>query len=409
LAIWWVLTRLPSKCILTAPSASTLEDGLFAEVKLWIGRLEPAVRQLLIVTSDRVVFAPAPERAFISVRTARADKPDALQGVHADYVLLIVDEASGVSDAVFEAAQGSLSGAARFMVQLGNPVYAQGYFYDSITTNKGTIWKVRNVSCHESKRSPQAYIDEMAALYGEQSNTYRVRVLGLPPKGDDDSIIPLHLVQSALDRDVFPTASTLPVWGLDVARLGANESALAMRQGNTISAPPTRFRDKNLMQLCGIVAATWESVKGTSQEPNEILVDGIGMGAGVVDRLRELGLPAVSINVSEHEATNPQHWNLKSELWWAYRAWLEARDCKQVQDAELVKALTCVKIKHHSTGKLMVESKDEMARRMKSKMPRMDAADAVILTFASRAATQLYGKKKLPKKGAMKRNLSGIV
>lgn len=410
-AIWFLLTRMPCKVPITAPSKSTLEDGLFAEIKLWLGRLPPAVRDLVEITSDRVVLKAAPNRAFISVRTARADKPDALQGIHADYVLLIADEPSGIPAAVFEAAQGSLAGPARYMLMTGNPVYASGYFYDSITTNRDTIWRVWNVSCLDVARVPPEYIQEMAALYGEDSNVFRVRVLGLPPKGDDDTIIPLHLVQAAYDRDVAPVSTAPLIWGLDVARLGANQAALAKRRGNALIEAPERFGNRDLMQLCGTVAAQYHGLNQAAQ-PAQICVDSIGLGAGVVDRGRELDLPMVGINVSEHAAVNQMHWNLKSELWWRARAWLEARDCKMPKDAELTKALTCVRVDHHSTGKLLVESKERLARRLKARLPRMDAADAFILTFAETATAALYGRQlfgRRRQRGALKRKLKGIV
>ena len=409
-AIWFLLTRFPCKIPITAPSQGTLQDGLFAEIKLWIGKMPRALRDLVEVTSDRVVLKAAPERAFLTVRTARADKPDALQGIHADYVLMIVDEPTGVADAIFESAQGSLAGPARYMLMTGNPVYASGYFYESITTNKDTTWDVTTVSCYDAQRVPPEYIEEMAALYGEESNVFRVRVLGLPPKGDDDTIIPLHLIQAAFERDIAPSAAAPIEWGLDVARLGANQAALVRRQGPRLLGPPTRYTNSDLMQLTGRVAAEYQGLPPDSQ-PAAIYVDAIGMGAGVVDRLRELGLPVIGINVSESQALNPTHFNLKSELWWRARAWFAGLMCQMDPEDNLVKALSVVRIDHHSTGKLLVESKDKLARRLKSRLPAMDAADAFVLTFAGTAATAMLGraKRKLLRGGPLKRNLGGIV
>lgn len=408
-AIWFVLTRYPCKVVLTAPSASTLEDGLLVEIKMWIERLPSALKKVLEVRSDRIVLASKPEMAFISARTARADKPEALQGVHQDYVLLIVDEAAGVPDPVFEASSGSMSGPARYMVLLGNPTRADGYFHDAITKGAGTTWRVRRVSCMEAKRSPQTYIDMMAETYGEESNVFRTRVLGLPPTANDDTIIPLDLVHDALEREVHTSSFQPIVWGLDVARLGQNESAMAKRQGAVLLEKPARYRGLNLMQLCGRIAAEYEGLPQTKR-PSEICVDGIGLGAGVVDRLRELGLPASSVNVSEQLSHNPMYYNLKAELWWKARGWYESRDCKIPKDEGFIRALTCVREDHHSTGKLMVESKDSLARRMKKHLPPLDAADAFVLTFAAKAAAAMYGKRRLKVRGqAMRRNLRGVV
>jgi len=409
LSLWFFLTRFPVKVILTAPSSATLEDGLFAEIKMWVSRLPGAVRSLVEATSDRVVLKSAPDRAFISARTARAEKPDALQGVHADYVLLIVDEASGVPEAVFEASQGSMSGPARFMLLLGNPVRAQGYFYEAITSGKTALWWVREVSCYEAKRAPQEYIDEMAVLYGEESNTFRVRVLGKPPLGDEDSIIPLDLIQAAFDREVTLSSTVPIVWGLDVARLGKNQAALAKRQGNWCLEPAHRFKNCDLMQLVGRVAAMHDSLP-EAKRPAAIYIDAIGEGSGVADRLIELGLPAVRINVSEHKGLTDAYYNLKAELWWRALGWFAARDCRFPRDDELVKALSCVKIDHHSSGKLLVESKDKLERRLAGRMPRMDAADAFVLTFAGGAAAALYGRRQAGKRRPiLRRRLPGVV
>lgn len=407
-SILFVATRYPCKVPITAPSSSTLEDGLFAEVKHWLNRMPAAIRDLYDVTSDRVVLRESPENAFISARTARADKPDALQGIHADYVLMVVDEASGVPDGVFEASRGSMSGVARFMMLLGNPVYASGFFYEAMTKGKDNPWWVRPVSCHEAKRSPQSYIDEIATLYGEDSNTYRVRVRGLPPKGDSDSIIPLHLIQAAFDRDVGRTERAPLVWGLDVAGLNVGESALCQRRGNFLPAPVERFRGIDEMQLCGRVAAAYESL-GSARRPDRICVDAIGIGSPVAERLRELGLPISRINVSEQQAISDRYYNLKAELWWKARGWFEGRDTVFPRgDDEMVTALSSVKIKHHSTGKLMAESKDEFKRRLKTRAPRLDATDSFILTFAGPSMIALHGRASNGTK-TIRRGLKGVV
>jgi phage terminase large subunit len=392
-SLWFLLTRYPCKVIQTAPSKATLEDGLFAETRMWAERLPPALRSLLDIVSDRITLAADPASAFLSVRTARADVPDAMQGIHAPFVLLIVDEGSGVPDTVYEAAQGSMAGSNRFMVVAGNPLYASGYFYHAITTNAHTVWRVRRVPSTEVPSTSQEFRDEIAAIYGEESNVYRVHILGLPPTSDEDTIIPLHLVQAAINRDVSVTANQPIIWGLDVAGLGKNESALAIRQGNTLLEPVKRYSGLEEMQLVGRVMAEYEALR-EDRRPAEICVDGIGLGAGVVSRLKELGLPAVSINVSEHRSDDPAYFNLKAELWWRARAWFAALDVKIPSDNELIKGLTIPKIDYHSTGKLMVESKDSIRRRLKHMTPRLDAADAFVLTFANRATTALYGRRK---------------
>jgi hypothetical protein len=143
------------------------------------------------------------------------------------------------------------------------------------------------------------------------------------------------------------------------------------------------------MQLTGAVVAEYEAT-APEDKPLDILVDSIGLGAGVVDRLKELGLPATGINVSESPSFSAagQYVNVKAELWYRGKAWLEKRDCKLPNDDRLINELATVRYKFASNGKTQIESKDEIKRRgLKSP----DVADSFILTFAGNAATMLHG------------------
>ena len=121
----------------------------------------------------------------------------------------------------------------------------------------------------------------------------------------------------------------------------------------------------------------------------EILVDSIGLGAGACDRLREMGLPARGINVSESPAMGTTYLNLRAELWFKMKAWLERRDCRLPEDKRLRDELTLVRYGFQSgSAKMKIESKDEIRARSR-RSP--DVADAVALTFASEAGTALYG------------------
>jgi hypothetical protein len=123
--------------------------------------------------------------------------------------------------------------------------------------------------------------------------------------------------------------------------------------------------------------------------PVEILVDSIGVGAGVADRLRELGLPVRGVNVSEMPSMKGTYNNLRTELWFKAKAWLESRDCKMPKDDSLTGELVSVKYKvADSSGKVMAEAKDVTKKRLR-RSP--DLADAFVLTFASDAATAAAG------------------
>ena len=399
--LWYVLLRFPNKVVVTAPTSSQLFDALFAELKRWINELPPHLQQLLNVKSDRVELTSAAAEAFISARTSRAETPEALAGVHSENVLLVVDEASGVPEKVFEAAAGSMSGHSATTILLSNPTRSSGTFYES-QTRMSKSWWTRRWSCVDSPLVSEEFVDEMRERYGEDSNAFRIRVLGEFPLADDDTIIPFHIAESAIHRDIELIEDIRPIWGLDVARFGTDKTALCKRYGSVVTEIRA-WQGLDLMQTVGRVMAEYEGLS-PSTRPSEILVDSIGVGGGVVDRLRELGAPVRGINVGEAPAMGKTYMNLRSELWFKTKAWLEDRSCKLPKNDQLLAELTGIRYAFTSAGKMKAESKDAMRKRgLKSP----DLADALCLTMASDAATALSGASMSWKK-PIKRNLKGI-
>ena len=399
--LWFLLLRFPNKVVVTAPTSGQLFDALFAELKRWVNELPPALKAMLTVKSDRIELVAAPSEAFISARTSRAETPEALAGVHSDNVMLVVDEASGVPEQVFEAAAGSMSGHSAVTIMLSNPTRSSGTFFESQTRLSETWW-TRRWSCVESPLVSGEFVDEMRLRYGEESNAYRIRVLGEFPLADDDTIIPFHLVEAATNRDIQLDEGAPIVWGLDVARFGSDKSALAKRQGNVITEV-TSWQGLDLMATVGRVKAQYDGLP-SNLRPREIMVDVIGMGSGVVDRLRELGLPVRGVNVAESPSMAGTYINLRAELWFKMRGWLEQRNAKIPKDERLIGELTSIRYTFVSSGKMKAEGKDDMKRRG---LPSPDIADAVCLTFASDAATAMGGKMSVWGK-PLRRALKGI-
>lgn len=400
--LWFLLLRFPNKVVVTAPTSGQLFDALFAELKRWISELPEQLQQMLTVKSDRVELTAAPSEAFISARTSRAETPEALAGVHSDHVLLVVDEASGVPEKVFEAAAGSMSGHSATTVLLSNPTRSSGTFFESQTRMSDSWWTQR-WSCVDSPLVSDEFVQEMRERYGEESNAFRIRVLGEFPLSDDDTIIPYHLVESAVHRDLEVHEDTPSVWGLDVARFGTDKTALCKRQGPIVTEIRA-WRGLDLMQTVGRVVAEYEGLPPSAQ-PREILVDSIGVGAGVVDRLHEMGLPVRGVNVSETPSLKETYMNLRTELWFKTKGWLENRSCKLPENEQLMAELTSIKYSFTSSGKMKAESKDEMRKRG---LGSPDLADALCLTMASEATTALSGAV-MNWRRELRRNLRGIV
>ena len=383
--LWWLLTHYPSKIVCTANTVHQLSDVLWSEIQKWIKQLPEGFQEQLEVKNDKISLTHAAD-SFCVARTSRRETPEALQGFHSTNMLFVIDEASGVPDVVFETGQGSMSTPGAKTIMVGNPTRSSGFFakaFDSPT------WKTKTVSCLDSNQVSEEFIDEMRQQYGDESNVYRVRVLGLPPTADDDTVIPIHLIEAAVDREVEGIEQVMPVWGLDVSRFGSDRTALCKRKGNVVTEPIKTWRDKDLMQLCCIILTEYESVP-YEDRPSEILVDSIGLGAGVVDRLAELDLPARGVNVAESSSLSQKYVRLRDELWFSGREWLEAKDCKLPKDEVLTSELAIPRFNYTSTGKLKVEGKDEMKKRG-HKSP--DVADAFLLTFACTAVRASSGSK----------------
>ena len=399
--LWYFLMHYPNKVVVTAPTSSQLFDALFAEMKRWINELPPHLQSVLNVKSDRVEHTSAPSEMFISARTSRAETPEALAGVHSEHVMLVVDEASGVPEKVFEAAAGSMSGHNATTIMLSNPTRSSGTFYES-QTRMASSWWTRRWSCVDSPLVSDEFVDEMRLRYGEESNAFRIRVLGEFPLADDDTIIPFHLAEAAQHRDVQISEETSVVWGLDVARFGTDATALCKRQGPVVTELRA-WRGLDLMQTVGRVVAEYEALPD-SRKPREILVDSIGVGSGVVDRLQELELPVRGVNVAEAPSMGETYLNLRSELWFKCKGWLEDRSCKLPSNDQLIAELTSIRYSFTSSGKMKAESKDEMRKRG---LQSPDLADALCLTMASDAVTALSGKFNAWR-GEIRRNLRGI-
>lgn len=377
LILHFVLFHRNLKVPVTANSQDQLRDVVWAEVARWHRELPEFLKGMIEITGERVVVKADPEGAFAVARTARPERPEALQGFHAETLAFFIEEASGIDDIIFETAGGALSSDHSWVFMFANPTRTSGYFYRSHHENAGS-WRTYHIPCWMSSRVSPSYAEEIEREYGADSNVYRVRVAGEFPLTEDDSVIPLGLIEAAIERDVAPSEAGI-VWGLDVARFGDDTTALAKRRGNTLLEPIREWRKFDLMQTCGVIAKEWSETP-IGLQPAAINVDVIGLGAGVVDRLRELGLPVRGVNVGESPASAPERFmRLRDELWWKTRDWFESRAVTMPQDNALKAELVSPKYKLESSGKIKIESKDDMKKRgLKSP----NKADALCLTFA---------------------------
>jgi len=397
--VYMLVMRFPQLTAATAPSKQQLEDALLKEVHILMARLGPAIQDLFEITAKRISLKAAPKESFFTAATARAEAPEALQGKHSKNVLLVVDEASGVHENVFEAGLGSMSDDNATTLMLSNPTRTTGTFFDSHHTQADDWW-TRTVGHEDSPRVSDEFAKDVAKRYGKKSNVYRIRVLGLFPRSDDDTLISRELVESARERDIVLRPHAPEYWGVDVARFGDDRTCLIRRTNRTVYPDIEVWGGRDTMETVGKVKSRWDRTPDL-YKPVEIFVDVIGIGSGVVDRLRELGLPVREVNVAESASLSDRYVNARSELWWKCREWLERKDVTlpprdpDVDPREdpveaLCAELTMPKYRDTSSGKLEVEPKDRTKKRLK-RSP--DVADALIITFAGDLSTVQFGSR----------------
>jgi phage terminase large subunit len=373
--LWFMCCFFPCKVPATAPTSHQLSDVLWAELAKWHRVLKERVPVLAAEfewRSDVYELISNRRESFSVARTSRPEQPEALQGFHSDNLLFVIDEASGVPDVVFEVVEGALSTPDSWVVMAANPTRMDGYFYDSHHRMRAR-WAALHWNGEDSPLVSREYIDDMAQKYGVESAIYKIRVRG-DFAGNPDGVIPLDLITSAIGRDVRQFGQM--VWGLDIARFGEDRTALCKRHGNRMNEPIKAWRGKDLMQTAGLIKIEYDEA---AIKPEVIAVDVIGMGAGVVDRCKELGLPVRGINVAESPSIQDRYNRQRDELWFRAREWFANREVAMVQDEALIAELTLPSYKVLSSGKIQVEGKDELKRRG---VTSPDLADAFCLTFA---------------------------
>lgn len=275
LILWMLSTRLGSTTIVTANTEQQLRSRTWAELGKW---LTLAINSHWFAKTATTI-RPAPWfdealRKDLKIDTgyyyAQAqlwseESPDAFAGVHSNYgILLIMDEASGIPGSIYSVSEGFFTEPTpdRFWFAFSNPRRNSGPFYESFHSAK-SYWNTEQIDSRTVEGTDKELFNKMLEQYGEESSVARVEVMGEFPRFDDDTVIGMDLIRSAIDRDVALTGSEPIVWGLDVARQGSDQSALCIRQGNHILEIRT-YNSMDLMQLCGAIKTNTTTSKLTT-------------------------------------------------------------------------------------------------------------------------------------------------
>ncbi len=378
--IWWYISTRPyPKILCTAPTKHQLHDILWAEVSKW-KRNSKGLDKEFEWTSEKIYLKGAQEEWFAIARTS--NKPDALQGTHAEHVLIIIDEASGVPDIVFEPVLGSLSTKDAKLLMCGNPTQLSGFFYDS-HTSKASMYQRHTIDGSKSERVDKEYVAMIIEMFGINSDVYRVRVAGEFPKANPDSFI---------GRDIIRTNNNIKLeniysidLGVDVARFGDDESVVAESYNkNTIPKLHT-FKHNDTMKLTGQIV---NIIKGLNIKYSSIVIkvkiDCDGLGVGVYDRLREVisqaNLKAQAIEchfggkggkVNQNEPI--EYKNSTGLMWGNIRSKFKHEQLVIINDEELINQLSNRKYFIESDGTIRLERKEDMKKRGVHSPDRADA------------------------------------
>lgn len=406
--IWFMTTRPFPKIPCTAPTQHQLFDILWAEVSKWL-RNNPALAGELIWTKEKVYMRGYPEEWFAVARTA--SKPDALQGFHADDLLFIIDEASGVADSIFEPVLGALSTPGSRLLMCGNPTQLSGFFYDSHNKNRAS-YSTFHIDGRKSERVPQEFVDTIIRMYGEDSDVFRVRVAGDFPLQEDDIFIPLSLVENSIMTEFSPRKNPDMVHiGCDVARFGDDKTVIGYKVDEKVTLYKKR-QGQDLMKTADDIILLGEELvrRYDLDTPIPVKIDDGGLGGGVTDRLRQVKrndperfwwLEVYPVKFGER-IKHRHYYDSTTYMMAVVKKLLSPHDEETGQpkpvelilpdDNDLVAQLSGRKYALTENSKIKIESKKDVKKRGQ---PSPDEADCVLL---------LCLPVKPPKKRGVRRN-----
>jgi hypothetical protein len=405
--LWFACTREAAgvdwKVITTASAWRQLTLYLWPEIHKWVQRIRWDVAGLPAFDGRRQLLDLHLKLRHGVAAAVASDQPASIEGAHADSLLYVFDESKSIPAATWDAAEGAFSGGRSsglpeaFALAVSTPGAPQGRFYDIHRRGPGLEdWWTRHITLGEAVgagRIDQGWADQRALLWGADSAMFANRVLGEFHAGAEDAVIPLAWLEDAVSRWLVWDEAGRPdgggVWvvGVDVARGGGDQTVFAHRRGSVVerlevwSAEDTMRTTARVQGVLGGGAHT-------------AVVDSIGVGAGVVDRLRELGEPVVAYTGSARTSVRTRDRthgfvNTRSAAWWRLRELLDPAFDPVVAlppGDDLLLADLSAPSWGEVTGvppRIQVEPKEKLVARL-GRSP--DRGDAVVMSFWDRSS-----------------------
>lgn len=368
--------------VATSISADNLRDNLWKELSVWQQR-SPLLLEAFVWTKQRIYAKDHEQTWFLSARTFSKDAdPEkqgrTLSGLHADYILYLVDESGDIPPAVLRSAEQGL-GNCKWgkILQAGNPTSTVGMLYQSVTHQRD-LWTVIRITGDPDDPERSSRIDiewarGQVKLYGRDNPWVMAYILGKFPPTALNTLLGPDEVEAAMHRSVSKDQWD---WsqkrlGIDVARFGDDRTVIFPRQGLT-AFRPVEMRIADTVQIAARVMLAIERW-GSELE----LIDDSGhWGHGVIDNLRAIGRGPIPVMFGS-PALDPRYKDRRAEMWLKMAAWVRAGGSLP-NVPSLVAELT-MPTYYFAMGKFHLEDKDSIKKRL-GRSP--DLADALALTFA---------------------------
>ena len=383
--LWYLGAHDPGIVLSTAPTFRQVRHVLWRQLHRLHRRAAGRLGGELLDTRWEL----ADDRYALGLSASGADQ---FQGFHCENMLVVVDEAEGVSEPIYEAVEALMTSANPKLLLIGNPTVTYGAFHRAFHQESG-IYRTITISALESPNvaagrvvvpglTTAEWVEERRAIWGDDSPLFRARVMGEFPDRSDDGLISSADIEAAL---LPPGARPAPergselfgaepaVIGVDVARYGPDRSVIVVRRGNVVVDVQV-YSGIDTMELVGYVVVAMREYA-----PERVNIDVVGLGSGVVDRLREQGLTRVrGVSGAESPVREAACANLRAEGYWTLRQRFAQRAIRIPNDPELIAELSSLRYTFSSRGKVLMESKEDLRRRGR-RSP--DKADALMLAF----------------------------
>lgn len=371
LILWAMSTRPNIAGWVTANTKAQLLSKTWRELSLWHNRA--INRHWFEWTATRFFHTDHKSTWGIDAIPWSENNSEAFAGLHAEHVLCIMDEASGIADIIWEVAEGAMTTPRAMWLAYGNPTRNTGRFRECFG-RQAHRWSTQQVDSRTAKMTSKAQIQEWIDDYGEDSDFVRVRVRGVFPRAGSLQFIPSDLVEEARRAELpIEVYRQMPkVLGVDVARFGEDQTVITLRQGRKVHWQK-KWRGLDTQQVASRVGALI-----MSERPQATFVDDGGLGAGVVDRLVALGHSIIPVGFGTKALEHQTYANKRAEVWGRMKAWLEA-GADIPDDNELAEDLTAVEYGYTVKEQIALERKRDMAKRG---LRSPDCGDSLAMTFA---------------------------